>query len=264
MGFKIVLLTQYAPLYMGPFLDRFLQHLDRVQFEVKAVVAFSPVFKATMLDEAKARLGMYGPVDFTKISVQIAIEKLRSKLYQLFGVGRCASLENVNAKYSLTNLFFESPNSEAFKNYLVNHEVDLLVSIACPKMLKAEVLSIPKHGAINYHTGALPKYRGRQPLFWAKLAQEAKMGISIHEMVPALDAGPIISQHWIENKPSDSLHDLYVKTIQIGPLVLLEALSKIQNGVKDRIANPDDQSTKFKFPEAKEGREYKRRGLKYI
>lgn len=264
MPLKVVILTQHAPLYIGPFFDHWLKRIDSNQFELVSIVAFSPIFKSSGFEELKARFAMYGLASFIKMSLLILKEKLKAKCYEVFKLGKCASIKNISQKYKIPILEFSSPNSDSFQEYCRSEKIDLLISIACPKILKAPILNLPPKGTLNYHTGGLPKYRGRQPLFWAKYHREKKIGITVHEMAESLDAGAILSQHWVENSDDLSLHQLYLKTIEVGPQVLIDAMNKLAQGDTDRLENPDELATKFSFPNEKEGRAYRKMGLKYI
>ena len=251
-------------MYIGPFLDKFLSNLNKEEIHIESMIAFSPVFKATFKEEVKARLGMYGLVDFVKMSGYIVREKLNSKLFDFFNGNKCFSLGNISNKYKLPILKYDDPNGRNYKDYIKENEIDLVISIACPKILKKETIESPKLGTINYHTGALPKYRGRQPLFWAKYNREEEIGITVHEMAPALDAGLIILQRFFKNKVEESLHETYLKSIDLGPIVLLEALRKIYLKDSQRIENPKEKSTKFTFPTAEQGKEYRLKGLTFF
>ena len=264
MAFRIIILTQHAPIYIGPFFDKFLSHLNHEKFELVSIIAFSPIFKSSTLEEAKARMAMYGLRSFLKMSSIILVEKIRVVLYSQLRVGRCSSIRNVAQKFKIPIVNFDDPNSDDFLKYVRDNEINLLLSIACPKILKAKTLVSAKNGTLNYHTGGLPKYRGRQPIFWAKLNGDQQIGITAHEMVPSLDAGPIVCQEWIHNSKEESLHDTYLKTIEVGPRVLIDAIEKLEKGDSDRIDNPDSLSTKFSFPSASDGREYRKKGYKFI
>lgn len=229
-----------------------------------SIVAFSPIFQSSGMAEVKARFEMYGFNAFCKMGLLILAEKTKSKIYHFFKFGSCSSIVNISEKYKLPIHSFDNPNDAEFHQYCQKHKVDLIISIACPKILKESTLKLPKRGTLNYHTGGLPRYRGRQPLFWAKYHREPKIGITVHEMAPALDAGPIVSQHWIENSDELSLHQLYLKTIEAGPRVLLEAMNKIADGDTERMENSDKLASKFSFPSSKEGREYRKKGLRFI
>ena len=47
---------------------------------------------------------------------------------------------------------------------------------------------------VNYHASPLPKYRGGSPMNWAIINGEKEFGVSIHELVKSIDAGPILIQ----------------------------------------------------------------------
>src|SRR5258708_37946074 len=70
-------------------------------------------------------------------------------------------------------------------------EADLFVVAAYGQILSPELLSIPRLGSINVHASLLPKYRGAAPVAFAILNGDAETGVSIIQVLPQLDAGPI-------------------------------------------------------------------------
>ncbi|PZF74455.1 methionyl-tRNA formyltransferase [Taibaiella soli] len=60
--------------------------------------------------------------------------------------------------------------------------------------------SIPQ-GVYNVHFGKLPEYRGPSPVFWQMKNGEPTIGVTIHKLVPKLDAGAIVWQKEIQNEP---------------------------------------------------------------
>ena len=69
---------------------------------------------------------------------------------------------------------------------------DLFVTAAYGQILSAELLSIPRLGAINVHASLLPKYRGAAPIQFAIINGETETGITIFRIEPKLDAGPVL------------------------------------------------------------------------
>jgi methionyl-tRNA formyltransferase len=51
---------------------------------------------------------------------------------------------------------------------------------------------------LNFHTGDLPRYRGAGGFSWQVLNNEPQVCITIHQMVKAADAGPILFQEKME------------------------------------------------------------------
>jgi methionyl-tRNA formyltransferase len=71
---------------------------------------------------------------------------------------------------------------------------DLIFSIYYRKILRQNVLDIPKLGCINIHPAILPKGRGPAPTMWNILQGDEFAGSTIHYMVEDVDAGDIIDQ----------------------------------------------------------------------
>src|ERR1039457_2083490 len=73
-----------------------------------------------------------------------------------------------------------------------------LFSFYYRNMIKAEVLRIPRLGALNLHGSYLPRYRGRVPVNWAVINGESETGATLHYMVGTPDAGDIVDQERVE------------------------------------------------------------------
>lgn len=58
-------------------------------------------------------------------------------------------------------------------------------------------------GLWNLHPGLLPWGRGMYPVFWA-LWERTPAGATLHELVEALDAGPIVAQREVPILPGDT------------------------------------------------------------
>ena len=101
---------------------------------------------------------------------------------------------------------FDSQQTEQ----LQNTNADLMLVSAYGMLLPKEVLNIPKFGCINIHASLLPKWRGAAPIQRAIIAGDQQTGISIMQMVEALDAGPVLETFTCDIKDHDtgsSLHD---------------------------------------------------------
>jgi methionyl-tRNA formyltransferase len=62
---------------------------------------------------------------------------------------------------------------------LKSENFDLFIVVAYGKILKKEVLSIPRKGAINLHASLLPELRGSCPIETAILEDNSETGVSI-------------------------------------------------------------------------------------
>ena len=157
----------------------------------------------------------------------------------------------------------KSINSKSFIEYIKSNKIDLIISIAAPKIFKKQLLNTPKFGCINYHSALLPKYRGRQPLFWALYNNEKETGVSIHEMNEKIDDGPILIQEKFLISKKDSLHSLYLKSLEIGPKVLLKAINIIDRQDITRIENKSNNNY-YSFPKVNTGKQFRKMGKHFF
>jgi len=91
--------------------------------------------------------------------------------------------------------------------------IDLAVSVFYDKIIKAWFINMCKK-IINLHNGPLPKYRGVSPINWALKNKEYEHGITIHEITPGIDDGPIIGQLTYSIYPElDEVVDVYQRSL---------------------------------------------------
>jgi methionyl-tRNA formyltransferase len=113
------------------------------------------------------------------------------------GRGHHQSLQNPMKDQALANATSvfqpEKVNTPESLANLRALEADLLVVAAYGQILSPELLGIPRLGAINVHASLLPKYRGAAPVAYAILNGDIETGVSIIQVLPQLDAGPILA-----------------------------------------------------------------------
>jgi methionyl-tRNA formyltransferase len=64
-------------------------------------------------------------------------------------------------------------------------------------IVRESVFNIPKLGTINLHKGLAPYYRGGPPVFWELLNGEKEVGLTVHFVAAAVDAGDIVLQETV-------------------------------------------------------------------
>ena len=117
----------------------------------------------------------------------------------------------------------------AFAKRVKEEEIDLLLNVHSLYLIDGHVVDAPRLGSFNLHPGPLPQYAGLHTVSWAIYQGETTYGVSLHEMVPKIDAGRIAYQESIEIAENDSAIGLYLKCVRLGvPLVvkLVEAAAQ--------------------------------------
>jgi methionyl-tRNA formyltransferase len=77
---------------------------------------------------------------------------------------------------------------------------------------------------LNVHPSLLPRWRGAAPVERAILAGDAETGVTIHETVEALDAGPIAAQAAFAIAPADDAGAVYERSAALALTLLDEVL----------------------------------------
>ena len=132
------------------------------------------------------------------------------------------------------------PVGDVFIASLRRLEPDLGVVVAYGHILRPEVLSIPPRGMINVHASLLPRYRGAAPIQHAILRGEIETGVSIMQMEPGLDSGPVLHRVATSIEADETAGELMTRLAQLGATGLIEALSLISGGVAR--AEPQDHT----------------------
>jgi methionyl-tRNA formyltransferase len=70
---------------------------------------------------------------------------------------------------------------------------------------------------VNIHNGPLPRYRGVSPINWALKNEERSHGVTIHEITPGIDDGPIVAQATYSTYPEfDEVEQVYRRALEFG------------------------------------------------
>lgn len=121
-----------------------------------------------------------------------------------------------------------SPSSlcETFKNL----SPDLAVVVAYGKILKSDLLAVPKLGTLNVHFSLLPKYRGAAPVQWSLVRGETRTGVTLFWLDEGMDTGPILLARELEVGPDEDTPALLQRLMTLGVSALGEALEQIRSG----------------------------------
>jgi methionyl-tRNA formyltransferase len=121
-------------------------------------------------------------------------------------------------------------NNEEVREAFQSIAPDACVVAAYGKILPEWLLQIPRLGCINVHSSLLPKYRGAAPVNWAIANGERVTGVTIMQMDPGMDTGPIWTQQATEIGPEETAPDLSARLSEMGANLLSTTLPLIEQG----------------------------------
>lgn len=107
---------------------------------------------------------------------------------------------------------------------------DFFLVSAYAKILKPDILSVPRLGTIGIHSSLLPKYRGTTPIQSAILAGEKETGATLYMIDEKMDHGPILAQVIVPINAEDTHQDIFPKIWQGGGQKLVEILPGFLSG----------------------------------
>ncbi|OAB62546.1 methionyl-tRNA formyltransferase [Leptolyngbya valderiana BDU 20041] len=121
---------------------------------------------------------------------------------------------------------------------------DLLITAAYGLLLPRRVLDLPRLGCWNLHASLLPRWRGASPINQAILAGDATTGMTLMQMDPGLDTGPILMRTATDIRPGESAGELHDRLARIAAELLTDALDRVARGdLPEARAQNDAEAT---------------------
>lgn len=152
-------------------------------------------------------------------------------------------VKQVALEEGLTVLQPEKPRGEEFEAQLQDLAVDLSVVVAYGCILPKSVIDLPLRGTLNIHASVLPILRGASPIQSAILQGFRETGVTIMQMVPALDAGPILHILRTPVSHDETFGELHDRLSELGALGIVQALVLMDAGVLHAVPQDDTKST---------------------
>ena len=107
---------------------------------------------------------------------------------------------------------------------------DLIVVMAFGQILRKNVLELPRLGCLNEHASLLPRWRGASPIQAAILNGDEVSGVTIMQMDPGIDTGPMLKSREIAVAPDDTTVTLSEKMAELAAELLIETIPAYAEG----------------------------------
>jgi methionyl-tRNA formyltransferase len=119
------------------------------------------------------------------------------------------------------------------------HGADVAVVAAYGLILPRAVLGAPRHGCLNLHASALPRWRGAAPIARAVLAGDTRTAASIMRMNEGLDTGPVCLSEPVPIGPDMTAGELHDVLAGRGARLMVQALAGLEQGTLVCEPQPD-------------------------
>jgi methionyl-tRNA formyltransferase len=259
---KIEFITE-EDLYVLPLFEEFFRQYAS-EFEIVRVSCCRMMGNRRRLKLAQELTWLYGVSGFARLLGRFSVSSLLSRLPRHRNAQRHYSIGQLCAAYGIPYARIDNPNSDQFVQELKNRTADLVVSVACPYILKRPLLESPPKGCINLHNAPLPRYKGMMPTFWQMFHGEQKVGLTVHYMTEKIDDGKVLYQDEMDIRHGETLDQLIRRSKHRTAHCLAQVLRQLQNGTAQPVALGTENSSYYTFPNREQIREFRRRGLRAI
>jgi methionyl-tRNA formyltransferase len=120
---------------------------------------------------------------------------------------------------------------------------DAGVVVAYGRILRPEVLDLPRQGFLNVHFSLLPRWRGAAPVARALMAGDPMSGVTIMEMDEGLDTGPVLTAQAVDIGPEENAGKLTERLSRLGARLLADSLEPYLAGLLKPVPQSEDGLT---------------------
>lgn len=120
---------------------------------------------------------------------------------------------------------------------------DVIVVAAYGQILKPDLLELPPLGCINIHASLLPKYRGAAPINWVIANGDEETGVTIMQMDPGLDTGPMLLKKKTLIGPLETAGELHDRLAEMGAELVVDVMRLIHLESLQAIDQDDSKAT---------------------
>lgn len=133
-------------------------------------------------------------------------------------------------------------NSSECEDILKKLSPDIVV-LGGSRILKKNIIDIPRIGILNAHPGYLPNYRGVDVIPWAVYNGD-NVGVTVHLIDEHIDSGLIIDRQFISIEQGDTIESLKKKTEILSGKMIADSLIMLnKEGKMDYVIIANDNGT---------------------
>ncbi len=170
----------------------------------------------------------------------IADEEREKFLKRIQGNPIAPTIEEQSSEMNIRLITVPIHNSEQVLPHLVAEDLDLIV-FGGTRIIRGDILDLPRFGVINSHPGLLPECRGSASPAWS-VYHDIPIGSSTHFCDNGIDTGDILMRREIPVKRGMNYEDLCYHTLVLSGVLMKEVLIAYEAGRWDEIRRPQGES----------------------
>ena len=158
---------------------------------------------------------------------------------------RLLSFRGLSARYSVPIQEHGHIASADLTRAVQEAAPDLIVSFQFGFIFKPEALDVPRLGALNLHSGALPERAGVNPTFWCMKDGDTHSACSLHWIDRGIDTGPIVTVRRMELDYSKSFFVNWLANYANGAEMIAETVMALGEGQTLPAIPQDKANTRY-------------------
>ena len=120
---------------------------------------------------------------------------------------------------------------------------DLGVVVAYGRILRPDVLDLPRGGFLNAHFSLLPRWRGAAPVARALLEGDPMTGVTIIKLDQGLDTGPVLTAQAVDILPEENAGSLTTRLAELSASLLLRVIGPYLAGELEPVPQVEEGVT---------------------
>lgn len=188
-----------------------------------------------LIGQVRRHVGRSGPALLPYLAVNFGLPDLLRGLYPLTAGFASRPVPSAGVplrvlcrERGIPTLRVDDVNGAEVARAFVTHKPDLIVAFHFDQIFSSATLDLAPLGGVNVHPGLLPRHRGPVPTIHALADDPPSFGVTVHRLVPRIDAGSILAQEAASLPQGTSASGASVLLHERGRLLL--------DGVLDAIA----------------------------
>lgn len=141
---------------------------------------------------------------------------------------------------NIPSLTCKNANGPAAEEFIKAHQPDIVISAFFNRILKKNIIGIPRLGVLNIHPGWLPDYKGAMNYFWVLKNNDTTAGVTLHWINEGIDTGDIIARRRFVVRHDTTQHQVLVKAATIGGRMAASAARQLARGEELPVLAQED------------------------
>ncbi|MFO1417411.1 MAG: formyltransferase family protein [Methylotetracoccus sp.] len=145
--------------------------------------------------------------------------------------GRAGAVASLAARSGIPTLLTRDVNGPNELGFVRSVRPDLLISAFFNQRIGPELTAIPRSGCINIHPSPLPEFRGVDPVFFSRLRDADRWGVTVHRIDDDFDTGAMLFQRLVDPPGTgDSVLRTTAHLFRRGSELIAEHLEELATG----------------------------------